>query len=141
MPLQRKIGVISVFAFGGLSVILSIIRFHPLLKLVHLDPRVTAKGVGEVIIVASLELNVAAIAVNLPAIRSIYVKYAKKYQIVGNRSNQAGISRSQTYTVSTSSKSPQKTQFELKPHLNYHHYRCWNRQGLQKRIAKKDGRF
>ncbi|KAL1610527.1 hypothetical protein SLS60_002196 [Paraconiothyrium brasiliense] len=113
MPMRKKIGVISVFAFGGISVILGVIRFHSLLKLVDLNPHVTAKGVGEVIIVAALELNVAAIAVNLPAIRSIYVKYAKKYGKAGNSSSTGGISRSQTYTVSTSSKSPQKLQFEL----------------------------
>lgn len=65
-------------------------------------------------IVAALELNVAAIAVNLPAIRSIYVKYSKKH--AGARSgafSTGGISRSRTYTVSTMSKSPQKVNFEL----------------------------
>ncbi|KAK3214909.1 hypothetical protein GRF29_19g1663200 [Pseudopithomyces chartarum] len=77
MPLRTKIGVISVFAFGGISVILSMIRFHSLLKLISLNPQETAKGVGEVMIVAALELNVAVIAVNLPAIRSIYQVAAK----------------------------------------------------------------
>ncbi|KAL5371788.1 hypothetical protein PMIN06_012021 [Paraphaeosphaeria minitans] len=113
MPMRRKLGVISVFAFGGISVILGVIRFHSLWKLIDLNPEQTAKGVGEVLIVAALELNVAAIAVNLPAIRSIYVKYAKRYRKVGSSSNAGGISRSQTYTVSSSSKSPQKLQFEL----------------------------
>lgn len=113
MPMRKKLGVISVFAFGGISVILGVIRFHSLWKLVDLNPKQTARGVGEVLIVAALELNVAAIAVNLPAIRSIYVKYAKKPNRVGGSSNAGGISRSQTYTVSSSGKSPQKLQFEL----------------------------
>ena len=114
MPWRKKLGVVSVFAFGGISVILSMIRFHSLLRLISLNPLETADGVGEIMIVAALELNVAAIAVNLPAIRSIYVKYSKKHAAArsGGMSS-GGISRSQTYTVSTMSKSPQKVNFEL----------------------------
>jgi len=72
MPLRKKIAVISVFAFGAGSVILGILRFHSVLKLLSINN--TSNGVGETIIVVSLELNLAAIAVNLPAIRSIFVK-------------------------------------------------------------------
>ena len=90
------------------------IRFHSLLKLVSLNPLTTVKGVGEVMIVAAMELNVAAIAVNLPAIRSIYVKYARKYAAgKSGTASTGGISRPQTYSVSTVSKSPQKSNFEL----------------------------
>lgn len=114
MPLRTKIGVISVFAFGGISVILSMIRFHSLLKLISLNPQETAKGVGEVMIVAALELNVAVIAVNLPAIRSIYVRYAKRGgKHKSGTPSTGGISRSQTYSVSTASKSLQKVNFDL----------------------------
>lgn len=116
MPMRKKLGVISVFAFGGISVLLGVIRFHSLWKLVDLNPQETAGGVGEVLIIAALELNVAAIAVNLPALRSIYVKYSRKYRKMGSTSGAGGISRSQTYTVSTSSKSsksPRKLTFEL----------------------------
>ena len=120
MPLRTKLGVISVFAFGGISVILSMIRFHSLIKLISLDPLSTAHGVGEIMIVASLELNVAAIAVNLPAIRSIYVKLAKKHAATkSGTGDTGGINRSHTYTVSTMSRSPQKINFELqKPPRN-----------------------
>jgi hypothetical protein len=75
MPRRKKLGVISVFLFGAGSVIMSILRFHSVLKL--LDISNTSRGVGEIIIVVALELNLAAIAVNLPAIRSIWVKKAK----------------------------------------------------------------
>ncbi|KAH3904394.1 hypothetical protein HBI56_232140 [Parastagonospora nodorum] len=72
MPLRKKIAVISVFAFGAGSVILGILRFHSVLKLLSINR--TSNGVGETIIVVALELSLAAIAVNLPAIRSIFVK-------------------------------------------------------------------
>jgi hypothetical protein len=72
MPRRKKIGVMAVFSFGAGSVIMSIIRHHALLRII--DIKTTSRGLGEVIIVIALELNLAAIAVNLPAIRSIWVK-------------------------------------------------------------------
>jgi hypothetical protein len=75
MPRRKKTGVLAVFSFGAGSVIMSLIRHHSLLKLI--DIHTTSRGVGEAIIVVALELNLAAIAVNLPAIRSIWVKRSK----------------------------------------------------------------
>lgn len=72
MPLYKKITVLSVFAFGAGSVILGVLRFHSVLKLLSINN--TSNGVGETIIIVALELNLAAIAVNMPAIRSIFVK-------------------------------------------------------------------
>ncbi|KAF2830397.1 hypothetical protein CC86DRAFT_261262, partial [Ophiobolus disseminans] len=72
MPTRKKIAVISVFAFGGASVIMGAIRFHTLLALLSYPK--TSHGFGETIIVIALELNLAAIAVNLPAVRSFWVK-------------------------------------------------------------------
>ncbi|KAF1972592.1 hypothetical protein BU23DRAFT_568809 [Bimuria novae-zelandiae CBS 107.79] len=111
---RTKIGVISVFAFGSVSVILDMIRFHSLMKLISINPLTIAQGVGEIMIVAALELITAAIAVKLPAIRCIYVQYSKKHsKRMTDISGIGGISRSQTYTVWTMSKSPQKVNFEL----------------------------
>jgi hypothetical protein len=75
MPRRKKMGVISVFLFGAGSVIMGIVRFHSVLKLLQISN--TSHGVGETMIVVALELNLAAIAVNLPAIRSIWVKRSK----------------------------------------------------------------
>jgi len=72
MPFRRKLAVISVFAFGGAAVIMGLIRFHSLVAVQSLFE--TSRGIGEIIIVAALELNLATIAVNLPAIRSIWIR-------------------------------------------------------------------
>ncbi|KAH7396962.1 hypothetical protein DE146DRAFT_614940 [Phaeosphaeria sp. MPI-PUGE-AT-0046c] len=72
MPRRKKWGVIAVFLFGAASVLMSLIRFHSVQRLLNLQT--TSDGVGEIIIVVALELNLAAIAVNLPAIRAIWVK-------------------------------------------------------------------
>jgi hypothetical protein len=75
MPRRKKIGVLAVFSFGAGSVIMSLIRHHSLFKLIKISS--TSRGVGEAIIVVALELNLAAIAVNLPAVRSIWVKKSR----------------------------------------------------------------
>lgn len=72
MPLRRKVAIISVFAFGGAAVIMGLIRFHSLIAVQSLFS--TSRGVGELAIAAALELNLATIAVNLPALRSIWIK-------------------------------------------------------------------
>jgi hypothetical protein len=72
MPRSQKIAVISVFLFGASAVFMSIIRFHSLIAINSIFN--TSRGVGETMIIAALELNLAAIAANLPAIRSIWVK-------------------------------------------------------------------
>jgi hypothetical protein len=75
MPRSQKIAVISVFMFGGAAVLMSIIRFHSFIAINSMFN--TSRGVGETMIIAALELNLAAIASNLPAIRSIWVKRSK----------------------------------------------------------------
>lgn len=72
MPRRKKWGVITVFLFGAASVSMSLIRFHSVQRLLNFQT--TSDGVGEIIIVVALELNLAAIAVNLPAIRAIWVR-------------------------------------------------------------------
>jgi uncharacterized membrane protein YhaH (DUF805 family) len=84
MPRRKKIGVMAVFSFGAGSVIMSIIRHHSLLRIINIQT--TSSGLGEVLIVVALEINLAAIAVNLPAIRSIWVKRShdrKKEMLAG----------------------------------------------------------
>ncbi|KAL7770355.1 hypothetical protein CFE70_000289 [Pyrenophora teres f. teres 0-1] len=100
MPTKRKLAVLSVFLFGGSSVIMSCIRFH---SVVHVQSLVnTSKNIGEVMIVVALELNLAAVAVNLPSIRAIWVKgwNGRRGGAEARTGALNGISKRQTYTVS-----------------------------------------
>jgi hypothetical protein len=89
MAPRQKLGVIAVFAFGNASVILRCIRSYALMKLISLNK--TAHGVGEIIIVAALKLNVAAFALNLPAMRSTWVKYFKDKKSQTQPSSASGV--------------------------------------------------
>ncbi|KAF1911462.1 hypothetical protein BDU57DRAFT_461805 [Ampelomyces quisqualis] len=88
MPRRKKWAVLSVFLFGGGAVIMGILRFHPVVKLLAISS--TSSGVGEIIIIVALELNLAALAVNLPAIRSIYVKRANDRKNLNSRLTNGG---------------------------------------------------
>ena len=80
---------------------MSIIRFHSVVFVQSLNN--TSKNIGEVMIVVALELNFAAVAVNLPAIRAIWVKGwngQKEGRAPGTGAGLNGISKRQTYTVS-----------------------------------------
>lgn len=103
MPFRRKIAVISVFAFGGAAVIMGLIRFHSLRGMQSLFD--TSRSIGEIIIVAALELNLAVIAVNLPAIRSIWIKRSS------NQSTSRSLPRIQTNSrkSNTASKNSNRT--------------------------------
>jgi hypothetical protein len=58
----------------------------------------TSNGVGETIIVVALELNLAAIAVNLPAIRAIVVKRSNARREATLPNGGYGTSKSETKT-------------------------------------------
>jgi hypothetical protein len=103
MPRRKKISVISVFAFGAGSVIMGILRFHSVLRLISIKN--TSHGVGETLIVVALELNLAAIAVNLPAIRSISVKRSNKRREKATLTNGGyGGSKSRTKTMQSANR-------------------------------------
>jgi hypothetical protein len=107
MPCRKKIGVMAVFSFGAGSVIMSIIRHHALLRII--DIKTTSRGLGEVVIIIALELNLAAIAVNLPAIRSIWVKRSqdrKKKTLSGKYGDTTA--RSQTINTSVGAGRPRE---------------------------------
>ena len=94
MPTRKKIAVISVFAFGGASVIMGAIRFHTLLALLSLFN--TSHGFGETIIVIALELNLATIAVNLPAVRTIWVRKSNDRKTQTGYTGDYGTTKRQT---------------------------------------------
>jgi hypothetical protein len=61
-----------VFLFGGAAVLMGIIHFH---SFIAINSRFsTSRSVGEAMIIAVLELNLAPIASNLPAVQSIWFK-------------------------------------------------------------------
>jgi hypothetical protein len=64
--------VISVFLFGSPSVMMSFIRIHLLFHLQSLFN--TFYQIGEIAIVAALELDLATITMSLAAIRALWVK-------------------------------------------------------------------
>ncbi|KAI8935591.1 hypothetical protein NX059_008158 [Plenodomus lindquistii] len=104
MPRRKKIAIMSVFAFGAGAVIMGLIRFHSLIALQRIFG--TTSAIGEIMITAALELNLATIAVNLPSIRSIWVKKSAERGSKSARSsgNHSGSSKARSYTVSRGSK-------------------------------------
>lgn len=72
MPLRRKIAVLSVIGFGASAVLIAMLRFI-ILKRLGTDPDISYV-LGEMIIVAALEIEFAVIAVNLPPMKSLWNK-------------------------------------------------------------------
>jgi hypothetical protein len=67
---------------------------------------------GEIIIVAALELNLATIAVNLPAMRSIWVKDPGNHRSAVSSGARNGISMRKTYTVTGMRAQPSVAKYE-----------------------------
>ena len=72
MPLRRKIAVLSVIGFGASAVLIAMLRFIILHKL-GFDPDISYV-LGEMAIVAALEIEFAVIAVNLPPMKALWNK-------------------------------------------------------------------
>jgi hypothetical protein len=73
MSTRRKIAVLSVIAFGSSSVIIACFRLIPLLEL-NSSPDVSWV-LGKMIIVAALEIQFAVVAVNLPSLKALWMRY------------------------------------------------------------------
>lgn len=108
MPRRKKWGVLAIFLFGAASVFMSLIRFHAVERL--LNYRTTSDGVVETIIVVALELNLAAIAVNLPAIRAIWVKRKNDRKAAALSSGQYSKTQGSLATTTTSPTTPRMAQ-------------------------------
>jgi hypothetical protein len=73
MSTRRKIAVLGVIAFGSSSVIIACFRLIPLLELNStLD---VSWVLGKMIIVAALEIQFAVVAVNLPSLKALWMRY------------------------------------------------------------------
>jgi hypothetical protein len=73
MSTRRKIAVLGIIAFGSSSVIIACFRLIPLLEL-NSSPD-TSWVLGKMIIVAALEIQFAVIAVNLPSLKALWMRY------------------------------------------------------------------
>lgn len=72
MTLGRKLRVIGVVAFGSSSVIIACFRLIPLFELFR--SRDISWVLGKMVIVASLEIQCAIIAVNLPGLKPLWTR-------------------------------------------------------------------
>lgn len=72
MSSRRKIAVLAVICFGSLSVITALCRFIVQKQLIS-EPD-TPYVMGHMVIVAGIEIQIAVIAVNLPALRSLFTR-------------------------------------------------------------------
>lgn len=74
MSTRRKMLVLGIMAFGSLSVVTALCRFIVQKQLIS-DAQNTPYVMGRMIIVAGIEIQVAVIAVNLPALRSLFTSF------------------------------------------------------------------
>lgn len=73
MKPKRKAAVLGVIGFGSFSVITAICRFSLQVQMVT-NPDMTYV-LGRMIIAAAIEIEVAVVAVNLPALKSLFSKF------------------------------------------------------------------
>ncbi|EYE98765.1 uncharacterized protein EURHEDRAFT_373853 [Aspergillus ruber CBS 135680] len=73
MSSRRKLAVLGVIGFGSLSVITAMCRFALQVQMVE-NPD-TTYVLGRMLIAASIEIEVAVIAVNLPALKTLFTKF------------------------------------------------------------------
>lgn len=73
MSPKRKAAVIGVIGFGSLSVVTAMCRFSLQVQMVE-NPD-TTYVLGRMLIAASIEIEVAVIAVNLPALKTLFTKF------------------------------------------------------------------
>jgi hypothetical protein len=74
--MRRKIAVLCVIGFGGISVLIACCRIVVLLRLSSPSPSLdTSYILGNMVIVGALEIQSAIIAVNLPSLKALWTKY------------------------------------------------------------------
>lgn len=83
MNLRRKVTVISVLAFGIISVTVAILRLSVLISVSSMKTDASI-DVGKMIIVASFEVQCAIVAANVPAMKALWTKVRGKYSSSGS---------------------------------------------------------
>jgi hypothetical protein len=89
MTLRRKITILSVLAFGLVSVSVAIVRLPVLFSVTSMQTDVSV-DVGKMIVVASFEVQCAIVAVNLPSLSSLWTKLGIKEDFVYEHISQGG---------------------------------------------------
>jgi hypothetical protein len=67
MPIRRKLHICCMLTIGGAAVLLSLIHLHSLRLII--SGRNTSKAVGDIMIISSLGMSLAVIALNFPSMR------------------------------------------------------------------------
>lgn len=88
MTLRRKIGVMTVIGFGGVAVLISMLRLIVLYQF-YVDPDFPYI-LGRMIVIAAFEIEIAVIAANMPSMKALWTSIVKK----GSASGSAGPSGS-----------------------------------------------
>ena len=85
--MRRKIAVLCVIGFGGISVLIACCRIVLLLRLSSPSPSLDRSYIlGTMIVVSALEIQSAILAVNLPSLKALWTKYTS-----GSSGNGAGV--------------------------------------------------
>lgn len=74
MSRRRKLAVLGIICFGSLSVVTALCRF--ILQKQLVSEQDTSYIMGRMVIVAGIEIQIAVVAVNLPALRSLFTTVA-----------------------------------------------------------------
>jgi hypothetical protein len=90
---------------------MSIIRFHYLVNLQSLFNN--SQHIGEIAIVAALELNFATIAVNLSAIYALWIKGPRSQKSAASSAAWNGSSRNKIYTASSGKSNSDPSSHEI----------------------------
>lgn len=73
LSLRRKVAVLGMLSFGASSVIIAFCRFIVLYNFLHRGD--SSWVIGEMVIVAGLEINCAIVAVNLPSMGALFTSF------------------------------------------------------------------
>ncbi|KAF5009791.1 hypothetical protein FDECE_3998 [Fusarium decemcellulare] len=84
MTLRRKVTVLSVLAFGLISVIVAILRLPVLVSVTSMKTDASV-DVGKMIIVAAFEVQCAIVAVNLPSLKALWTKFRGRHSSAGSK--------------------------------------------------------
>jgi hypothetical protein len=99
MPPRRKIAVLSIIAFGSSSPIIACIRLYPLM-LLKSSPDISWV-LGIIIIIAGFEIQFAVIAVNLPSLKALYIRFTGENSTGSNERGSEGRSGRRGYKLAS----------------------------------------
>ena len=107
MTLRRKIGIITVIGFGGIAVLISMLRLIVLYQF-YVNPDFPYI-LGRMIIISAFEIEIAVIAANMPSMKALWTAVVRK----GSASGSGGPSGS--YRLSSMEPSKQHRSSRSRP--------------------------